>query len=227
MTDVIVEHLQAHALERRHCRSDLGQDVDAVPVLLDHPLDPTHLPLDAPQPLADRLLVVAVRHARTLRKRRSRSELVTTKRLENGHRSRPRRSGSGSPATASGIAATLYANAQNRLPLIVASDAPREPDRVDGRPQVARDEREVGRLDRHVRARADREPEVGLRERRRVVDAVADHRDDLTGVLQAPHLRHLVRRQHLGDDPLDADLVGDPPCGRSASPVSSTGVEPE
>ena len=44
--------------------------------------------------------------------------------------------------------------------------------------QVAGDEREVGGLDRDVGAGPDRHPEVGLGERRRVVDAVADHRDD-------------------------------------------------
>ena len=51
--------------------------------------------------------------------------------------------------------------------------------------QVARDERDVGGLDRDVGAGADGEAEVGLRERGRVVDAVADHRDDAALVLQA------------------------------------------
>ncbi len=52
-------------------------------------------------------------------------------------------------------------------------------------------------------------PEVGLDERRRVVDAVTDHGHDLAGVLQALHLVLLVLGQHLGDDPVDADGVGD------------------
>src|SRR4051794_30309249 len=54
----------------------------------------------------------------------------------------------------------------------------READRVARRAEVTANERQVARLDRDVCARAEREPEIGLRERRRVVDAVADHRDD-------------------------------------------------
>ncbi len=62
--------------------------------------------------------------------------------------------------------------------MIVRERAPREADRVGGGAQVAGHERQVGRLDRDVGAGADREAEICLRERRRVVDAVADHRDD-------------------------------------------------
>src|SRR6185436_12790358 len=77
VVDVILEHLQADVLERRHRRADLREDVDAVPLLLDHLLDPAHLTLDPAQPLADCVAVVAVpvlAHARTLLKTRSRSE---------------------------------------------------------------------------------------------------------------------------------------------------------
>ena len=48
-----------------------------------------------------------------------------------------------------------------------------EPDQ----PRIAADERDVGRLDRHVRAGPDGDAEVRPGERRGVVDAVADHRD--------------------------------------------------
>ena len=65
------------------------------------------------------------------------------------------------------------------------SVARRQPDRVGGRAQVAGDERQVGGLDRHVGAGADREAEVGLGERRRVVHAVAGHRDDAPLRLEA------------------------------------------
>ena len=41
---------------------------------------------------------------------------------------------------------------------------------------------------------ADRDAEVGLRQRRRVVDAVADHRDDRARGLEPPHLGGLLRR---------------------------------
>ncbi len=83
-----------------------------------------------------------------------------------------------------------------------------EADRVGRRAQVAGDEREVRGLDRHVGARPDRQPEVGLRERGRVVDAVADHRDDAALGLQPPDDRRLVGGEHLGDHLVDADLGG-------------------
>ena len=69
-------------------------------------------------------------------------------------------------------------------------------------------------LDRDVGAGADREAEVGLRERGRVVDAVADHRDDAALGLQPADDVGLVGRQHLGDHLVDADLGGDRARGR-------------
>jgi DNA-binding FrmR family transcriptional regulator len=50
--DMVLEDLVLHAPERRPHRPDLGEDVDAVAVLLDHPRDPAHLPLDPPEPVA-------------------------------------------------------------------------------------------------------------------------------------------------------------------------------
>ena len=95
--------------------------------------------------------------------------------------------------------------------MIVASTR-REPDRVDGA-QVAGDEGQVGRFDRDV-AGADRDPEIGLRQRRCVVDPVSDHGDDLAGLLKPLHLSRLVARVHLGEHALDPDLAGDAPRGR-------------
>ena len=57
-------------------------------------------------------------------------------------------------------------------------------------------------------------PEVGLGERRRVVDAVADHRHDAALGLQAADHVGLAGRQHLGDHLVDADLGGDRARGR-------------
>ena len=79
-------------------------------------------------------------HARQIRRcarsrrpwnRRRRSELVTTNTDENAI-APAAIIGFSSPSAASGIAATLYANAQNRLPLIVASVRRDERDRVGG-----------------------------------------------------------------------------------------------
>src|SRR5262245_8823544 len=112
---MVVEDLQGEALERRADGADLRQHVDAVALLLDHALDPAHLALDAMQPVDERLLVgdVAVCRAhvdtsrsRPLWKRRSRSEFVTTKRLEQAIAAAATM-GFNRPATARGIAATL------------------------------------------------------------------------------------------------------------------------
>ena len=56
---VVVEDPEGEALERRVHRGDLREDVDAVAILLDHPLDPAHLALDAVEPADERVLVCA------------------------------------------------------------------------------------------------------------------------------------------------------------------------
>src|ERR1700675_655354 len=63
--DVVLEQLHREALERGRDGGDLREDVDAVPLLLDHPLDPAYLPLDAMQALDQRILIrdVSVGHA--------------------------------------------------------------------------------------------------------------------------------------------------------------------
>ena len=70
-----------------------------------------------------------------------------------------------------------------------------------------------GRLDRDVRAGADRDPDIGGRECGGVVDAVADHGDRAAALLEALDGSGLVRRQHLRGDLVDAeparDRVGD------------------
>ena len=72
--------------------------------------------------------------------------------------------------------------------------APAQIERVDDAAEVPGDERHVGGLDRDVGAGADRDADVGLRERRGVVDPVADHRHQPSLLLQAPDLAGLVGR---------------------------------
>src|SRR2546427_5080978 len=130
---MLVEHPERERLERRVHGGDLRQDLDAVAVVLDHPLDTAHLALDAVQALDQRVLVLRVAVDGTLgdvahgfvlsltrSKRRRRRLFVTTKRLDAAIAAGAI-IGLRSPATASGIAATLRANAQNRFPLIVRS----------------------------------------------------------------------------------------------------------
>ena len=110
MGDVILEQLRADLLERGLDRGDLGQDVDAVAILVDHPLDAAHLPFDPVQALDDQVLVlgVTVHQESSLSrwKRRRRRLFETTKTLENAIAAAAT-IGLSSPATASGIAATL------------------------------------------------------------------------------------------------------------------------
>src|SRR5207247_6394765 len=58
--DVLVEDLERERLERRIHSRDLGEDVDAVAVVLDHPLDPADLSFDPVQALDERALVFRV-----------------------------------------------------------------------------------------------------------------------------------------------------------------------
>jgi REP element-mobilizing transposase RayT len=105
VADVLVEDLEGERLEGGVDGADLRQDVDAVAVVLQHLLDPAHLPLDPVEPLDERLLVlrVAVAHRENVR---SRSEFETTKR-DDPAIAAAATIGLSTPATASGIAATL------------------------------------------------------------------------------------------------------------------------
>ena len=100
-----------------------------------------------------------------------------------------------------------------RIVALLTARAPAErPRRSPG------DQRHVGGLDRHVGTGADGDADVGLSERRRVVDPVADHRHQLALVLQVADLERLVLGQNLGEHALDPDLAGDrlsgPACCR-------------
>ena len=69
VTEVIVEQLHGNALQRPGRCRHLREHVDAVRVVVDHPLQATDLPLDPLEASEDRRLVVVVpgrRHAHTL-----------------------------------------------------------------------------------------------------------------------------------------------------------------
>ena len=86
-----------------------------------------------------------------------------------------------------------------RLTTRTASDHVSREQRCCDEDRDAGGEREVG-------AGADREPEVGLPERRRIVDAITDHRHHLAPILQALDLGDLLGGIGLGHDVLDSDL---------------------
>ena len=90
---------------------DLGQDVDAVAILVDHPLDAAHLAFDPVQALDEQILVLRRSRAsgvlpESLWKRRRRRLFETTKTLENAIAAAAT-TGLSSPATASGMPTTL------------------------------------------------------------------------------------------------------------------------
>jgi hypothetical protein len=60
VTEVLIEQRERDRLQCLGGRGDLGEDVDAVLVLVDHPLQAADLPLDPPQPLEVVVLVVGV-----------------------------------------------------------------------------------------------------------------------------------------------------------------------
>ena len=96
-----------------------------------------------------------------------------------------------------------------------------------GGAQVAGDQRQVGGLDRDVGAGADRQAEVGLGERGRVVDAVADHRHDAALGLQPRARRRPCRRAAPRRSPRRCRPRPRPRAAVAAlSPVSSTGRSP-
>ena len=99
-------------------------------------------------------------------------------------------------------------------------------DGPDDAAQVAAHQRHVCRLHRHVGAGADGDAEIGLCQRRGVVDAVTHHRDKIvrraggagrgcvliTLALQFGDPIGLAIRLDLADHRIDADLTGDAPC---------------
>ena len=102
-----------------------------------------------------------------------------------------------------------------------------EPDRVGHCLQVVAEQDHVGGADRDVGAGSEGEPEVGRRQRRGVVDAVADH-----GHLTARRLERrddggLAVRQRAGDDLVDAGRTGHGPRGGLVVPGQQDRVQPE
>ena len=60
MPDVLIEQAYSDALQRFRDRTDLGEDVDAIRVLIDHALQPAHLTFDPLEALQVTVLVHGV-----------------------------------------------------------------------------------------------------------------------------------------------------------------------
>ena len=90
---------------------------------------------------------------------------------------------------------------------IVAADRRRAPDEP---PEVALQQRQAGAFDRHVGSRAHGDADIGRRERRGVVDAVAGHGDDMALALQPGDRLRLAFGRDSGLEGVDAE----PGCDR-------------
>ena len=88
--------------------------------------------------------------------------------------------------------------------------APRERQRAARSSSESDSEHRVGADLREVGAAAHRDRDVGLREHRRVVDAVAHHRHARSRQLQRAHVGLLALRGGAPVDVVDAELGGDP-----------------
>ncbi len=91
----------------------------------------------------------------------------------------------------------------------LAQRSARQLDRADDIERIAFHQHHVGAFDRHIGSSADGEADIGLRQRRCIVDAVAHHADPLSLRLQLLDLGCLVTGQHVGQHDVDADLAGD------------------
>ena len=88
--------------------------------------------------------------------------------------------------------------------------------------EIAGQQRHAGALDRHVGAAAHGDADIGRGQRRRVVDAVADHGDAAALAAQPLHHLALALRQHARLDLVDTELRGHRARGGELSPVSIT-----
>src|SRR5699024_11460414 len=92
----------------------------------------------------------------------------------------------------------VVAEGPEQILLDRAQRAPREPDRIRGRPQVTADQGDISGFDGHVGAGAHRQAEVGLGQGGGVVDTVADLGHDLAFALEEGDEVDLVIRHHFG-----------------------------
>lgn len=78
MAQMVPHQLFGNAPQRLLDRGNLGEDIRTVALLIDHALQTTHLPFDAPKPLQIACFHVGIMRHQANRTLRRRSELVTT-----------------------------------------------------------------------------------------------------------------------------------------------------
>ena len=60
VSEMLVEQRQCHRLQSLGCGRDLREDVNAIGIVFDHPLETTHLAFDTPEAVQVRLLVAYI-----------------------------------------------------------------------------------------------------------------------------------------------------------------------
>src|SRR6266436_4734938 len=81
-------------------------------------------------------------------------------------------------------------------------------DRFDDAPQIAFHESYSSALDSNVRARAHGDANIGSRQRRSVIDAIASHADDVASSAKFLDFPIFVLRRNFGVDLIDISLFG-------------------
>ena len=104
----------------------------------------------------------------------------------------------------------------------VAHGGAAEMPRAHDASQIAFDQGDAGAFHRDIGAGAHGDADLGLGERRRIIDAVTRHGDEAALILEFLDRRGLLIRQHLGHDVIDAELAPDRPAVVRLSPVSMT-----
>ena len=87
----------------------------------------------------------------------------------------------------------------------IAHGGARDLHRRDHTAQAALDQRDIAGFDRHVGTGTDRHSDIGLGERRGIVDTVTDHGDDPTLELQLLNLVRFLLWQDIGQHAFNAD----------------------
>ena len=108
-----------------------------------------------------------------------------------------------------GIPSRLYPTAQPRFVRMVLQRSPRQVDGCDDRARLAAQQDGIASFAGKIGSGAHRDSGIGLGERSRVVDAVADHGYFATRGLQSANVRQLLFGKQSGVELVDAGLLRD------------------
>ena len=102
----------------------------------------------------------------------------------------------------------IIGKSPEKILLDIAHRDPAQRHRHGDPAEVTRHQNDICRLNRDIRAAADRKTDIGFRQRRRIIDAITDECDGSMPHAELPERGELSFRQHFGDDYVDPDLFG-------------------